>query len=210
MTRGQPHEGLRERKRVATRSAIERAALALILEHGFDHVTVDMICEAAMVSQRTFFNYFGSKEGVILDAMPPFPGEEAVATFVHATGTDVLEDFLELVFGSMASAGPDPELTRVRRLVFQRNPVLAAGLLDRMREREDRAVAILLDRFAAEGRTSTRAGELEDEAHMIVGLTMAVFHYLMRKQLEGRVDADRRRTIIHEAVMLMRRAVGTV
>jgi AcrR family transcriptional regulator len=208
MTTGHPHEGLRERKRVATRSAIERAALALILEHGFDHVTVDMICEAAMVSQRTFFNYFGSKEGVILGAVPAFPGEAAVAAFVHARGTGVLEDFLDLVLGSMADSDHDPELTRTRQLVVQRNPELAAGLFDRMREREDQAVAILLDRFAAEGRTSARAGALEDEAHMIVGLTMAVFHYLMRKQSSGRIDAARRRALIHEAVTLIGRAAG--
>jgi AcrR family transcriptional regulator len=208
MTTARPHEGLRERKRVATRAAIERAALGLILEHGYDPVTVDMICEAAMVSPRTFFNYFGSKEGVILGAVPPFPDAAAVDAFVHATGTSVLEDFLELVLGSMAGAGHDPELTRIRQLVVQRNPELAAGLFDRMRDREDQSVGVLLDRFAAEGRTPDRDGGLTDEAHMIVGLTMAVFHYLMRKQSSGRTDAARRRALIHEAVATIRSAAG--
>ena len=43
--------GLRERKRRATRDAIERAAIALVSERGYDNVTVAQICEASSVSQ---------------------------------------------------------------------------------------------------------------------------------------------------------------
>ena len=46
--------GLRERKRRATRDAIERAAIALVSERGYDNVTVAQICEASSVSQGTF------------------------------------------------------------------------------------------------------------------------------------------------------------
>ncbi len=208
MTKDHPPDGLRERKRAATRSAIEHAAIALILEHGYDHVTVDMICEASMVSPRTFFNYFGSKEGVVLGAVPPFPDERAVAAFVHDTGTGVLEGFLELVLGSMADAGHDPDLRRSWQLVLQSNPELAASLIDRMREREEQAVTVLLDRFAAEGRASAPEGDLTEEAHMIVGLTMAVLHYLMRTRAAGPVDVARRRVLIHEAVVLIDRVAG--
>lgn len=58
--------GLRERKRRATRAAIERAAIALVGELGYDSVTVALICERADVSQGTFFNYFPTKDAAIV------------------------------------------------------------------------------------------------------------------------------------------------
>ena len=58
--------GLRERKKLATRAALSRAALRLAVEGGLEQLTVDDIAAAADVSPRTFFNYFSSKEEAIL------------------------------------------------------------------------------------------------------------------------------------------------
>ncbi|RZU51736.1 TetR family transcriptional regulator [Krasilnikovia cinnamomea] len=57
--------GLRERKKAATRLALHEAAMRLAAEHGFDHLTVEAIADAANVSRRTFFNYFSGKEEAI-------------------------------------------------------------------------------------------------------------------------------------------------
>jgi AcrR family transcriptional regulator len=70
-----PTEGLRERKKRATRRTIASAALRLAAEHGPDRVTVDAISEAADVSPRTFFNYFSTKDEAILGVDPDHVGE---------------------------------------------------------------------------------------------------------------------------------------
>jgi mycofactocin system transcriptional regulator len=47
-----------------TRLAVERVALELFAEKGFDNTTVDDVAAAAGISRRTFFRYFASKNDI--------------------------------------------------------------------------------------------------------------------------------------------------
>ncbi|WP_406435195.1 TetR/AcrR family transcriptional regulator [Streptomyces sp. NBC_00631] len=65
---GEPEaEGLRERKKRLTRQRLSDTATEMFLEHGFDGVRVAEIAEACGVSEKTVFNYFPTKESLILD-----------------------------------------------------------------------------------------------------------------------------------------------
>ena len=95
-------ESLRERKRRETRAAIERSAITLVDELGYENVTVAMIAERAVVSQGTFFNYFPTKDAAIVGLGPLDLDPQAVhaaydrlapAAPYHAT----LSLFLEVV-----------------------------------------------------------------------------------------------------------------
>jgi len=62
-------EGLRERKKRAMRRQLSDTAARLFVEHGFDAVRVADVGEACGVSEKTVFNYFPSKEALLLDRL---------------------------------------------------------------------------------------------------------------------------------------------
>ncbi|MGW4477009.1 TetR/AcrR family transcriptional regulator [Nonomuraea sp. NPDC004354] len=57
--------GLRERKKADTRAAIQRHALRLFREQGYDATSIEQIAQAADVSHRTVFRYFPTKEALV-------------------------------------------------------------------------------------------------------------------------------------------------
>jgi AcrR family transcriptional regulator len=60
-------EGLRERKKRATRQHVSDVATRLFIARGFEQVTVDDVAVAANVSKMTVFNYFPRKEDLFFD-----------------------------------------------------------------------------------------------------------------------------------------------
>lgn len=60
-------EGLRELKKRETRRRISDVATGLFLARGFDGVTVGEVAAAAGVSEKTVYNYFPTKESLVLD-----------------------------------------------------------------------------------------------------------------------------------------------
>ena len=102
-------QGLRERKKRATRDAIAATARRLFAERGFDAVTVAEIAAAADVSEKTVFNHFATKEDLVFAG-----GEERLAQLQAAIarrppGTSVLDVFRassEAMLGAIA-AGTD-------------------------------------------------------------------------------------------------------
>src|ERR1700716_3464621 len=60
-------EGLRERKKRQMRQQLTDTATEMFVERGFDAVRVAEIAEACGVSEKTVFNYFPTKESLILD-----------------------------------------------------------------------------------------------------------------------------------------------
>jgi AcrR family transcriptional regulator len=59
----------RERKKAATRSQIISAAIDLFSRRGLDAVTIDEIAAAADVGKGTIYNYFATKEDIVVAFM---------------------------------------------------------------------------------------------------------------------------------------------
>ena len=62
-----PPIGLRERKKIKLRRSVQREALRLFADQGYEDTTVEQIADAADISTTTFYRYFPTKEDVVLD-----------------------------------------------------------------------------------------------------------------------------------------------
>ena len=88
------NRGRRERRTAETRERLFRAALDLFAKKGFAETTVEDITEAADVGKGTFFNYFPSKDHILLafGEMQFAKLEAAVAEVKHSG--QAMPDFL--------------------------------------------------------------------------------------------------------------------
>ena len=64
-----PGEGLRARKKRLMRQQLSDTATRMFVERGFDAVRVAEVAEACGVSEKTVFNYFPTKESLVLDRL---------------------------------------------------------------------------------------------------------------------------------------------
>lgn len=105
--------GLRERKRLATRSGIIERAFDLFEARGYEHVTVEEIAEAAGISPRTVYRYFSTK-----------------AEIVFAVQTDWMTAFRD----ATADGQPDTPVTvEIRRVCLAVAAVAMRGRADALR-----------------------------------------------------------------------------
>ncbi|MFW7414024.1 TetR family transcriptional regulator [Demequina sp. SO4-18] len=182
-------EGLRARKRRETRAATQRAAIDLGLEHGWSAVTVEMICDAAGISPRTFYNYFPSRENAVLGEGKPMPDEQQIESFVAATGVSDVEAFALMMAKVWTAAEPDRELFRMRRKLLDATPELAAQNMMRITEAREQYAEIVRTRLDA-----TRPGLSEEdaaiEASMAVSIAMGALQVVARGWLASDTDAS--------------------
>lgn len=143
-------EGLRERKKRLARDAMHRAALELVGEHGLANVTVDQIAEHAGVSPRTLFNYWGSKEAVVLGAEPN-SGTALVALLEsRPEGEDVKETIAVLLRAQLETATPDRSIRTLKRNVLRREPHLAQISINYHNDVQRTLIEVLAKRFENE------------------------------------------------------------
>jgi AcrR family transcriptional regulator len=122
----------REDKHHETKLRVEQSAVSLVLEHGFDNVTVDMICSRSGISQRTFFNYFNTKNAAIIGTESPTIDESRARAFIAAPGDDLLPDVLILMSAIGPRDGIDEHLFTDRLRIFGLHPELMQEQMERM------------------------------------------------------------------------------
>jgi len=147
-------EGLRERKKRQLRQKLTDTATAMFLERGFEAVRVAEIAAACDVSEKTVFNYFPTKESLVLDhpdalmdvlrtelADPEVSPVDAVLRIL----THELKALTSWLAGHDDPAEAGAQLARFNNMI-QTTPALRAHQRDTTEQLAAAAVTVLADR----------------------------------------------------------------
>lgn len=157
--------GLRERKKLKTRIAIQKEAMRLFLAKGFDETTIEDIAEAVDISPSTFFNYFPSKEEVVFeDELDPL-----ILTAFDALPPDVhpirrLRMAMQAVFSKLTPE--QDKVMRERMQLLATTPELRGAMLSQFASIVDQIAHLL----------GPRVGRKRDDfaVHNIAGAVLGV------------------------------------
>jgi AcrR family transcriptional regulator len=186
---GTPHvpgEGLRERKKRLMRQLISDTATAMFLERGFEEVRVAEVAAACDVSEKTVYNYFPTKESLILDREEGMtadirralgPGGSPVSPVDAVVGliTDEVNGFPT---NWEQSQEDTVDLSVLHRFIdmMERTPSLRAAQRDMM----DRLVEVAAQAMAARAGVDPEDPEPQIAAHALLGLWRVQYRALAR------------------------------
>ncbi|GAB6898128.1 mycofactocin system transcriptional regulator [Kineosporia succinea] len=176
-----PNEPRSGRPRATSRRTLERIALELFSEQGFDATTVEQIADRAGVSRRTFFRYFDTKADVLWSEF------DAEVETLHRllgeapAGQPVTESIRQAVLAANHYGVDDVASLRARMQVISHVPAISAAST----QHYDNWAGALAE-FAAR-RLGQRADDLIPRAigYSALGVCRAAFD-----QWVARRDAD--------------------
>ena len=175
--------GRRELRRQETRARIVDAAAELFAERGFDAVSVMEIAKRAGVVEKTVFNHFPVKEGLVFDADPPMREALLAAVRRRPSGESVAAAAGTFVVTAMSMLGAPEAADGVAQLAR----VIRGSHVLQVREREilGELTNALADLIAEE--TGARPGQVEPwlAAHAVLGLYASLLELARDRVLAG-------------------------
>lgn len=162
------------------RGRLEKAALELVFQRGYDNVTVAQIAERAGLTERTFFRYFADKREVL------FAGGGAINEFLAErveaapSGSSPFESAVEALAGAAEAFFEDR-----RELVIRRQAIVTST--PELRERELIKLAGMVSTLAD---ALHRRGAADPVARMAAEAAIAAFKSAFARwvELDGRQD----------------------
>ena len=170
--------GLRERKKLQRRAAIEAAALDLFEEHGFDGTTTEQIAARADIAPRTFFSYFATKEDVVL-ADYAQRLDRIVEELARRPAGESPWDALRASLLVVASDYEDERSALMRRFrIMTTNPSVFARSLALQAGWEDTLSSVISGRIDTDGEQGGMLARLL-AASALAAMRSAIQHWVM-------------------------------
>ncbi len=177
---GAPPEGLRERKKRATRDAIAASARRLFAERGFEAVTVAEVAAAADVSEKTVFNHFATKEDLVFGGGETRLAQLHEAIVQRSGGSSVLDVFRansEAMLDTIAAGEGDDRLVVPR--IVRDSPTLQKRLAAGWEREAASLVAVVAEATGADDDDLVPAVVARTLAWTLITIFRAAFDGLL-------------------------------
>jgi AcrR family transcriptional regulator len=196
--RAHPEEGLRERKRRLTRQLISDVAAAMFATRGFDDVKVSEVADRVGVSEKTIYNYFPSKEALVLDNADESLERLTRTLRERRAGESLTEAVLRALEADADAFDDAPEelIEFIPRFIqmIDGTPTLRAAWL----ELHDRVAKVIRDEIAAQAEIDPSNPEPMIAGRALAGLVDVAFESRVRhisaglrgQTLRNAVNAD--------------------
>lgn len=190
-----PAEGLRERKRRLTRQRISDVATTLFASRGFDNVTVCEVADVVGVSEKTIYNYFPTKESMLLDIADEAIDRIARALRDRGPGESLTDAVLSALNNDMErfDLAPDELVAFFPQFaeMVQSTPALRAAWLNM----HNRVALVATEELAARAEVDPRDPEPIIAGRALAALGDVAFQARLRRIEEGLRGADLREAV---------------
>ncbi|KKI92965.1 TetR family transcriptional regulator [Bacillus sp. SA1-12] len=173
---------MRERKKRQAQAAIEEAALRLFQQKGYEQTSIKDIADEVMMSARTFFRYFASKEEVLLGFIRTAQSE-GIRSLQQVAPKASPHAALRVVFGYLASQYQQQRTNlQIRYQVSMQTPSISSLFLNTLLESEP----VICDALCSHLESATNRNEMR----FLVAIYMAAFRVSVEKWLENEENSD--------------------
>ena len=155
-----------------TRRRLERAALDLFREQGYDGTTVAEIAQRANLTERSFYRWFTDKREVL------FGGDDLQACYLPAI--EAAPDGLGALPTLLAAFALTPQVLRPREFLIERAAVIAAS--PPLQERELIKMVTLSEKLVA---ALVRRGYDDQTASLATDVGSAILRLATRRWILG-------------------------
>jgi AcrR family transcriptional regulator len=173
---------LRERKKRLAQTTIEEAALRLFQQRGYEQTSIQDIADAVVMSSRTFFRYFASKEEVLLGPMRTILSD-GLRFLQHVAPTESPHAALRATFEYLASRYQQQRASFLTRYqVVMQIPSIASIYLSALMETEP----ALCDALGSHLEADTNHNKIR----FLVAIYMAALRVALEEWLEQEAQGD--------------------
>jgi AcrR family transcriptional regulator len=204
-------QGLRQRKKNLMRQLISDTATRLFLERGFDEVRVSEVAAACDVSEKTVYNYFPTKESLLLDREEDSANEirRVLGPGATTAPVDAVVGFLTREMDQFVSYLHSTNDVNVRQILkfndlIESTPALKTARVDMI----DRLVQVAAQSMAARAGVDPDEPEPQIAADALLGL-WRIYYRAIIKHSDDVSDADTLRDAVLDEVRRAARLIDS-